>query len=886
MINIKSYKIGILVFCILLIGSYKITSADDWGWGNTQGSNLTNYYCNEGIKFYEVEQYKEAKQAFKKALMIDSECETAKEYLNKMGNRYYKPVTKPEVKSKPIRYKEYTSKIETSSREEELKREIEKIEAEIRELENQEYEPTEQKVSYRKSEKYHYSEKQEKIIDIINDTISPLKVSGEYRMGLGIYPGGEVEWKKADADLQEDGWRYIYGEERFNTFDPVIYNRLKLNIETSDLDNWNLGMKLVVDPWSWTGKSETIRIYNKDKSDYADIQLKSWGNLDTTIPQTVRTHKGNVINIPEIRIKDGKIVSTSLKGAWSDEVGLGWSRDADFGIISDYPISSKFQPIRNLWTEYKTDDWKIRVFPLSGQEEALTSDDPLGLSNHHIYWEPSPWLDYWQAGVDYTKTGWETGEWAKDWYAEDSEHQWLRRLRGITLAFGNPNYNNLTLETTLASPLGVWDDYSEYNALPMALRLKYKLSNEWQIGTTQTARIGYDNEKKDAFAYAGGIDIQYSPTEFTTIRAEIAHSQSEENILTDTRIVEKDDEAYKIELATKIATLLPDYYDEDIPLDINLSYTHIGENFYAPLASYSYTCNDSAWGRYLSFFPRSYEDEAIRIGDSIDIDRETFGITLKSELFDNRLRPLFNYRNANRVSDGEFIESVFRSELEYDITDNLKSKIVHLYNDRPNDIKDRDTSSSRIAGGLRYKWTDWLTTEAIYTRTNEYPEFPQDIYTWLETKYPVNPIPPYPYYNIYKGRIIYQPYPEWSFTLDHTTNEFEFANRIADDYYYDELSYTGIEIAYKPTNRLTTRLVYRNSQVANLNDYIDSDGKDKNIENHHNVYGEVGYMINPDAYLTLQYGDLGVYTQGSYIPYTHAVLDTQHLFRIFYTQKF
>ena len=737
-------------------------------------------------------------------------------------------------------------------------------------------------------EKYHFepesiSEKQKAMVEALNEFIEPVKISGEYRMGLGIYSGGEIEWKKADADSQEDNWRYLYGTQRFNTFDPVIYNRLKLDIEAPLSENWNLGMKLVIDPWSFVGKTQKFRIYKADGSDYADIQLKYWSNLDTIIPQTVRTHKGNVINlsqISEIKVEDGKIVPTSITAAWSDELQQGWTDS--FGTISDYELSREFKPIRNLWAEYKSDEWRIKVFPFGGQEEALSSDDPLGLSNHHIYWEPSPWLDYWQPGEDYTTTGWEGGEWKKDWYAEDSERQWLRRLRGISFAFGNEEYDDFTLETTIAAPLDVWDDYSELNALPMALRAKYRLSEEWQLGTTQTGRFGYDGGSKDAFAWAGGADVQYKPYQFedTTIKAEIAHSRKEENILTSTHKEEKSDNAYKVELSTKIPILLPDYYYEDIPLDIDLSYTHIGENFYAPLASYTYTRDDRAWGRYLSFFPRSAQDEAVRLGDSVDVDREVYGVTLKSELFDERLKPLFNYRNAHRVSDGEFIEGIYRGELEYDILDNLRSKLVYIYSDKPDDSSGRDTSTDRAAGGLRYEWTDWLAAETIYTHTNEYPSFPDDIYTTVNA----NPGPPYPYYDIYKGRLIYQPFSELTLTLDHTTNEFKFANRIADDYYYDELSYDGLEIKYQPTSKLTTRLIYRYSQVANLNQYVDNGNEE--VEGHHNFYGELNYRLDPDAELTLQYGDLGIYLHEGYIPFTHAVLDTQHLFRIFYTQRF
>ncbi|MCK4859012.1 MAG: tetratricopeptide repeat protein [Candidatus Omnitrophica bacterium] len=853
-------------------------------------NKLVDYCCDEGKKLYEAGNYKEAVKLFNRALIIDSEHKLAKEYLRKIKSFFKDSGLK-------------TKKSEGKIREEILKQEIKRLEQGIGEFEikgleeewkmEEEWELEEEwgkhkwqinKKKGRNFELEHVPKGQKETAKVLNEHIEPVMISGEYRLGMGVYSNEEVEWKKADADLQENGWRYLYGDKRFNTFDPAIYSRLRLNIKASVPENWNLGVKLVVDPWSFRGKTQRFRIYNSAKSDYADIQLKYWSNLDTTISQTIRTHKGNVLDISEIRIKDGKIVPTAVSAAWSDELQQGWTDS--FGTIPDYKISQEFKPIRNLWAEYKSDEWRIRVFPLGGQEEALTSDDPLGLSNHHIYWEPSPWLDYWQAGVHYTASavGWEDGEWKKDWYTEDSGHQWLRRLRGIS--FSNSGHSNLYLQATAAAPLDVWDNYSELNALPMAIRLKYKLSEKWQLGTTQTGRIGYSDKNKDATVWAGGVDLQCELSKNIALRSEIAHSRKKENLLTSARKEEKDDEAYKTEFAVKIPTLFPNYY-QDIPLDVDLSYTQIGENFYAPLASYAYTRDDRAWGRYLSFFPRSFEDEAVRLGDSADVNRKVYNFTLKSKLFNSRLRPLFNYRNAHRVSSSKFVEGIYRGELEYDILSNFKSKLMYVYSDKPEDNQQRKISTERIAGGLRYKFTGWLAAETICTHTNEYPEFPDNIYTWLgKSPYNVNPDPPYPYYNIYKGRIIYQMFPELSFTFDHTTNEFDFANRIADDYYYDELSYDGVEIKYEPIPKLIATLIYRYSQLANLNQYVDSKGKIKDIEEHHNFYGELNYKLDPDSCLTLQYGDLGIYANANYIPFTHAVLDTQHLVRAFWTQKF
>jgi hypothetical protein len=63
------------------------------------------------------------------------------------------------------------------------------------------------------------------------------RISVEYRISTGIYSGEDVKWCEADADKAEWNWRYTYGKDRYNTFDPRIYNRLKVNFEMNPSSN-------------------------------------------------------------------------------------------------------------------------------------------------------------------------------------------------------------------------------------------------------------------------------------------------------------------------------------------------------------------------------------------------------------------------------------------------------------------------------------------------------------------------------------------------------------------------------------------------------------------------------------------------------------------------
>ena len=83
-------KLAIILFLLSTFYFLPFTSSvvfadwDEWNWQDSKESTLSNHYREEGIKFYKKGRYKQAEQAFRKALLIDSECEMSKKYLSKL----------------------------------------------------------------------------------------------------------------------------------------------------------------------------------------------------------------------------------------------------------------------------------------------------------------------------------------------------------------------------------------------------------------------------------------------------------------------------------------------------------------------------------------------------------------------------------------------------------------------------------------------------------------------------------------------------------------------------------------------------------------------------------------------------------------------------------
>jgi hypothetical protein len=60
--------------------------------------------------------------------------------------------------------------------------------------------------------------------------------------------------------------------------------------------------------------------------------------------------------------------------------------------IPESKMNTTFQPVRELWLDYANDVVKLRAFPMGTRIRLISSDDPLNISNHGIWWKDSKWL--------------------------------------------------------------------------------------------------------------------------------------------------------------------------------------------------------------------------------------------------------------------------------------------------------------------------------------------------------------------------------------------------------------------------------------------------------------------------------------------------------------
>ena len=693
-------------------------------------------------------------------------------------------------------------------------------------------------------------EEQEEEEKEIKDTV----VKGSYRLNFGI-KDDEFQWKDANYLLQEGSWRYFFGEQRHNTYDAAIYNNFKLSVDAHLNENLSFYTKIVVDPWSFVGKSKATIIPSwygpSSTDDPVEIQLKYWSNSGRIYPQIVRSAEGDSFALPETKVKDGYSQPVSASTEWG---GPGFYHRIDLPSLK---IDREFKPMRALWFDLKEDEYRAIVFLYAEETISMWTDDPLFLVNNHIVWEPSPWLNMYQPGKLYNSTGWENGTWTLDSQLRDSESNWLTLLRAFRF---EGEIASIYTDFMIAAPMDPWDDYDKINNIPLAVRFKKGITDWLMLGSIYTARWGYDMDSSDAFDQAMGIDSLVAINEYHNLKMEYAYSLTKRNLNEEIRETAEDDSAYKIVVESDVNPF-------DLEIKSDLSFSRMCREFQAPLSNYTYTRDDLGWGRHLSFYKRSKEEEMYRIGNGLDKDRQVIAWGVFFGGYDE-VDAYFNYRNVRNATDNGLIENVFRNEFSYQYSDDLFYKFLALYHQRDETTDNKSQDTSTVSVGFQYDFCQWIRLEEIWERTNQYPDYPDRIYDWLT----INPAPPYPYYYILSSRLIVAPR-EWvEISLENTYNEFEHATTL-DDF----MNYSGTTIRFWPNHRLSANVVYRYSNVA---DYIRNYKK----IGHHNVYFDFTYDIFDDARLKLQFSDLGTYVEG--IGWQSSVLDTHHIIRLIYEGKF
>jgi len=758
-----------------------------------------------------------------------------------------------------------------------------------------------------------------------------IRMKGAY----GASSGFEVDdyiWKDANADYQEKNWRYVFGPDTVNTYDKRIFDRYELDIQTTTGTPWNAGCLIKVDPWSFVGVGHE-KISNR-WGDECEIDYKYWEATGKTINQSYRTLFSNVLRSPEQGVVGHQVVAAP---AVPQEV---WNpvepNFQDFSRGKNVKIDYMFRGIRKVWVEYKETPLYVKVFPISDMHEALYSDDPLRLSNNKVYWAPSPWLWRFEPGLTLASTPrsvqpakW---NWDEAWYAEDTNRNYLTFLRGFTVGY---KFHNLaTIDATVASPMGLWDYYDDVNSIPMAVRFKMYPSNNLKIGSTYTARYGVNKQELRGNNQVIGADFDYNFGEDTHLFGETAVSSL---FLKSNDIQQTDNRgyAYKIGFKSKI-----DGTNHGFAWDANV--TEMSQHFAPGLADYRDTRIDRDWGQHIWFDPIPKEDAAIRIGDSVDINRFVVGANASAQFSDNLVNLYLNLRNVHNSYNHKFIENIGRVEATYNPLSNLQFKGLALYRQRPPTVARQDpwlydryldipyrndqmcdgqnADIMTLSGGAKVEFFDKkLTLFGIYERTNDPQDFPR-----REINYPYNymyganntlsndrdnilmndvsntlygqwlwNMPEMPYYNILKGVVIVQPVERLSIRYTHVTNgNKNYASLLDDNHNHD-----GIDVTYTVFKKLTVQAGYSLSRVIDINRALDTNGRERLFKYHNNVYAQAKYDITRDHNFIAQFGEfgllernLGIFGQTDpgmgYLNSRQGVLDTRCILRLFYQGKF
>jgi hypothetical protein len=723
------------------------------------------YLCELGATFYSFGRYEEALTEFNKVLLLDPDSPVAKQYINDI----FKQSFSPEISKETPAPKE---EIPLETLPPRILSKDEAIDAAMNKARN-ELEPAVSKNPYFPKYRTSANKPPEEKRGI---KTGPFTISGETQLGFGI-TSNDFIWKRANFDMNEKfkSWRMLSDagfNRKFNTFDPAIYDSLSLNVDTENKEGFNFHTNITVDPWSFTGKSDKTTVTGSN-GDTAQLQLLYWSNTGLIVNQTAYTFlKGDTLSIPEIKVVDGITSPTTITSA----------RNNAIFALPAMKVERVFQPVRELWFDYNNDQVKFRAFPMGYQNQAYTSDDPMGITNHGIWWKDSKWLRQYTPGnfnsgdvsQSYTKGRWDD---SLSFLSKDSTGKYLTALRGF--AFNLQPDEATSFDTTIATPKNLWQDYSSVDNAIVASRLKHYFADNFMLGGTFTNRSGFitdKSQKLDSLNFVYGTDLSYELADGLKAQAEFLTSQSKYDMSNSTYETESRGNAYYFSFVTRypqksIMDLRYGYDDITMDKDENLLVkskfylSRMDKGFDSALSDYHNTRQDVFWSRHIHFRrPLEYFNEglagdtshwdelnATRIGDGIDSGRSVLGFRFETFMGD-KFANLFDVRNVH-ATNGKFIENVARDEATLRVTDKLTAKGLGIYQKLPKTtagidpfIYDGSTgeffkNSAVVDGqdptiktgsfGLNYDFFDWLSLNGTYERTNDYTlgygDFPRNV---------------------------------------------------------------------------------------------------------------------------------------------------------------
>jgi hypothetical protein len=756
------------------------------------------------------------------------------------------------------------------------------------------------------------------------DTTLPggrFKMSGKYRLAMGVE--NEFIFNQANADLQERNFRYLFGEDLNNTYDPGIYSQYLVNIDFAPTDKINFYTQLVADPWSYVGTTGEQEIRNLGTG--ASIirpNLKYFGAFNGVLNEIYRANTGDSVSTPLMEYQKGHVSPFTVPGF------------TDFSTryrFSELDVDFEFHPIRKLWMDYTEDQWHVRVFAFADQAQALTSDDPLELSNHKDYWQQSPWLYQYVPIQFFTDRSINRGHYSDtlSFLARDTEGNRLVLLRGASF---EGDFGNTYLAATVAAPYTPWDEHLHDSLisdnLPGAVRLKHQVTDQVMVGSIYTFRNGFIDDSIADSNQVLGIDTKIEVNKNITVKAEVAGSQHSLDELTDERL-RTDTEGYAYKAVVDLN------YDEnpERKTEFQFSFTQMDEKFNPNLSRYTNTRDDHFWGNHLTFYEFPPGMEHFRLGDGIDVNRYVFRIKWKEKLFKERFVNLFDVRNVHKASNDAYKETVLRDEVTFKINDQWTAKGLFRWHGLPTTTDDiepfvsnfyftnafdpvlknfdvvggKDADRFTYAGGLQYIINKQWTAEGFYERSNNISDFPRallndtfrdsndlvdgllldHVTNFLYGQGPLGGLPPYEYHTIVRERIIFRPQERLELTFHAAQNSYKYAAGIDDN-----INHQGISIDFAATKKLQFFMDYTHSIQIDIPKLIATSYTDHDFRSHHNVYASVDYRLHPSQVLKAEYGVFGLGVDAPQVsPYSTTsfslpTIDTEHIFRLSLTGDF
>ncbi|MCX5707330.1 MAG: hypothetical protein NTW13_06765 [Candidatus Omnitrophica bacterium] len=475
------------------------------------------------------------------------------------------------------------------------------------------------------------------------------------------------------------------------------------------------------------------------------------------------------------------------------------------------------------------------------------------------------------------------------------------------------------------------------------------------LGGTFTTRTGFKTnpQKLDSENFVGGVDLGYEVIDGMKAQVEVLTSKSFYDMNNSDYETQSRGNAYYFAFISRYpqkSIMDLKYGYDEITMDKEENYllkskfylSRMDKGFDASLSNFHNTRQDTGWSRHIHFRrPMEYyyagltkpadavrwgELNATRIGDGIDVGRNTLGFRFETFL-DDRFYNLFDIRNVHNVN-GKFIENVVRDELSVRVTDKLTAKLLGIYQKLPKTIggidpfvydgntgdfwlnsavKDGSDPTTKTGSfGLNYDFFDWLSLDGIYERTNDYSlgydNFPRNVLrndTDLSAVYYQNdnayravnpylydqnnfPQAPYEFYNIFKMGLRVSPLENMDIYLDYTRNEFQAASLSSDN-----MNHVGLEITYMPIPKFGMLLKYIYSRCQDVDRLVA--GITEPV-GHNNFYAEFRYLPSKEDEIILQYGEGNSSAIGNMNldPYGGSMLtlDTQHIIRAYYRHRF